>query len=686
MSQRSETRDGEGSIERVATGAAEAGAPEERIPKRHTAIPNERTTEGLTVIQKVATWRVLPSDTDQSLLHIGIFSVDFNTAAKSKKLFTVSQPRGVANNAVEVLDCALFLLPTEQLNPIGLPSINPQFQRRRSEIKQQNQKQTPAIKQQDQKQQFYRRSSEIKQQNQKQPPAIKQEQDQEQLSSIKYRDDMELVPENTPSVSTNEAQLQKILYEVKGTRRKYYVGILLCTPRRDPLPKVFLDCYLEENKKRIAHGTFELPRDEASDLNSARAMLWTEATGWESATEILLNKLADGSNMPYSEDRSLLSLAAERGHIQIVTHLLERDVYRSQINCGDRIGEMTPLLWAASNGHGMIVQTLLEHGANCNAVDFWLRSPLSQAAKNGHESIVQVLLDHEILVGGVEYLMDEEDRDGETPTSLAFKNSHVNTWQLLLVTGLKLSASGCRTSRRQSSFKEYYLLNAARSGWLELMECLVATDPIIDPETECALPLCEAVSNGHTAVVALLLQVGANCNTANKDDDPMLCLAAAAGYSTTVDVLLQAGADRDGRTKDGDTALYLAVEKQHVMVVRKLLDNGVNVEVPNGRGKMPKSLAEENDDDEILRMILKTLDEGRLAEGTGHGLDPTIDGNYHARIYSFKWEHDRMTYNPERTSIFNLLHTPEMDIDSSDSPHTVFRWIHLPANNVSWRL
>jgi len=98
-------------------------------------------------------------------------------------------------------------------------------------------------------------------------------------------------------------------------------------------------------------------------------------------------------------------------------------------------------------------------------------------------------------------------------------------------------------------------------------------------------PLIQAADNGHTPIVTLLTQLGANVNHQNDDGWTGLCLASANGREETVRVLLSAGADPNiGKKGDGHNSLMVACINGHDEVVRTLLRTGAEVNAANHEG------------------------------------------------------------------------------------------------------
>ena len=84
--------------------------------------------------------------------------------------------------------------------------------------------------------------------------------------------------------------------------------------------------------------------------------------------------------------------------------------------------------------------------------------------------------------------------------------------------------------------------------------------------------LVVAACQGHTEIVQLLLQRGANVNRAVDEDLTQLQCAAFHGRAEMVSLLLQAGAKRNTRNSAGKTARDLAGAQGYPGIV-KLLDD-----------------------------------------------------------------------------------------------------------------
>ena len=81
-------------------------------------------------------------------------------------------------------------------------------------------------------------------------------------------------------------------------------------------------------------------------------------------------------------------------------------------------------------------------------------------------------------------------------------------------------------------------------------------------------PLLYASREGHAAIVAMLLERGADVRRAKRNGETPLLLAAEAGHAGIVRLLVSRGADVGAaRKSSGETALTRAAEMGHEEVV-----------------------------------------------------------------------------------------------------------------------
>ncbi|KAL6406253.1 Ankyrin repeat domain-containing protein 50 [Ilyonectria robusta] len=114
---------------------------------------------------------------------------------------------------------------------------------------------------------------------------------------------------------------------------------------------------------------------------------------------------------------------------------------------------------------------------------------------------------------------------------------------------------------------------------------------------------------GHSAVVKLLLQQGAEVESKDEDHGGTpLWWAARSGHEAVVKLLLDKGADVDsGKGHYGGTPLWLAAENGHEAVFKLLLEKGADVEA-KGKGHYggtPLWLAAEKGDEAVVKLLLE---------------------------------------------------------------------------------
>ena len=169
------------------------------------------------------------------------------------------------------------------------------------------------------------------------------------------------------------------------------------------------------------------------------------ANNLESVKRLLENEDGLSYTNSYAYSSPLLQ-AAERGSLEIVSHLIDRNY--CCIDDGNDATCYSPLMTASENGHVEIVRLLLKNGANVNRMyekeedceeSFSTGQeqgyPLTLAVENCNANIVQLLLEYKADPDCIKYRYDGTWNFEETPLLLAMYSNDTAMAELLLKHG-----------------------------------------------------------------------------------------------------------------------------------------------------------------------------------------------------------------------------------------------------------
>ncbi len=140
---------------------------------------------------------------------------------------------------------------------------------------------------------------------------------------------------------------------------------------------------------------------------------------------------------------------------------------------------------------------------------------------------------------------------------------------------------------------DFELIEAARSGNLEEARRLLALGVDIDAKEDifAGTALFFASFAGHTQVLALLLENGADVEARNNRGRTALTGASFRGHTEVVKLLLNKGADVNTADKFGKTPLIEACRGNHPVIAELLVQAGARLETRDGVGRYsPDSL------------------------------------------------------------------------------------------------
>lgn len=309
----------------------------------------------------------------------------------------------------------------------------------------------------------------------------------------------------------------------------------------------------------------------------------------------------------------LLFQAAENGDIKKVKSMLNPKLFGiikpldANLTTGD---DWTLLMAAASNGHGDVVELLLEKGADVNAVTGDHFTALMGAAKYGYPDIAAILLDHGADITAAKVGDDE----GENALMFAAWQGHADVAELLINRGADVNAEtpgGYTAMMSAAKFGKPDVarlllehgadLNAAKTGgddpgwnpilfaaWqgqTELVNWLLDNGADVNSKTQKKwTPLLYAARDGHKEVTEILLDRGADINAAQEEGWTSLILAAFNGCGEIVTLLSARGADMDVVASDDLNAMETAIGKDFGDIAVTLIQRGADPARPQPTG------------------------------------------------------------------------------------------------------
>jgi ankyrin repeat protein len=266
----------------------------------------------------------------------------------------------------------------------------------------------------------------------------------------------------------------------------------------------------------------------------------------------------------------------------------------------------TALMGAALRGYAAVCQSLLEEGADVDAVNDQNQTALSFAASQGYRDVVFVLLDH-----GPSNATSMQDTGGRTPLLHAISGGHVGCVQRLL-------ESRCSTDVVDAHGRTP-LLVAASAGNTALCRMLTkhGADVNIASTGGAITPLMASIEHEHLDCAYMLMdELHADIHKRNSQGACALTYACKRGLAPIAVALVQRGVQVDSSNKRGTTPLMVAANNGHCDICRFLLDNGANIDVVNEDYATPMDCASTPD---VNTMFVKFMRERQDDARSGRG-------------------------------------------------------------------
>jgi len=114
-----------------------------------------------------------------------------------------------------------------------------------------------------------------------------------------------------------------------------------------------------------------------------------------------------------------------------------------------------------------------------------------------------------------------------------------------------------------------------------------------------------ATNQGNTKIVATLIQTGADINASTPQGKTALMIAASTNNTAIAHQLIKAGTDLNAQNSEGWTALMFAVNNGYTDMVDMLIKAGANPLIPNTNGDTTQDYARSTE----IKRLLKQAEE-----------------------------------------------------------------------------
>ncbi len=324
--------------------------------------------------------------------------------------------------------------------------------------------------------------------------------------------------------------------------------------------------------------------------------------------------IAAGADVNARNNRSVtpLHFAATNGHEEIA-RLLIAEGANVNVNMGDY--SWTPLHDAANRGHTKLVKLLLEKGAKVDAGYNYGHTPLYYAIWSEDEESVRILIAAGADVNG--------PKQGYPPLFYAVRKSHEGIVKAIIDAGADVNKGP-----QPSYLPLFYAVQQSHEGiakaiidagadvnvedwkgWTPLHNALQRTDVDMFKQfigTGVKIPaLHNAILEGNLAKVKEFVESGTDVDMKDKLGWTPAYWALSAGQKDIFEYLLNKDADITARTNImGLTLLHQASRAGFTEIVEQLIAKGTDVNVKDKAGSPPLQFAASEGHEDIVKLLV----------------------------------------------------------------------------------
>ena len=321
----------------------------------------------------------------------------------------------------------------------------------------------------------------------------------------------------------------------------------------------------ESNNNNTDKATINLNDSTDNNINKTEQSNTDDKDNKSNNSSINTNETEETTYYSYT-DKEIISFI-ESGDLETIKKLIESKSLDVNYNLGDKYSKSTPLIQAIKYKQTDIINYLLENNADINL---------------------------------------KEELTGFTPLMASFHD--ITITELLIEKGADIEARNVdginalvyAVSLNDEEMVKFLLEKGADANTV----CEIENEHIYMPPT----PLMNAVYNGNTNIINMLLENGADINYTTDEMTPLI-YAAYKGNTNIINTLLENGVDINYTNYYGMTALMYAANSNQFEAVKILLKNNADTSITDEDGRTALDMAKSKDNRKYNNDIVKLLEE-----------------------------------------------------------------------------
>ena len=321
----------------------------------------------------------------------------------------------------------------------------------------------------------------------------------------------------------------------------------------------------ESNNNNTDKATINLNDSTDNNINKTEQSNTDDKDNKSNNSSINTNETEETTYYSYT-DKEIISFI-ESGDLETIKKLIESKSLDVNYNLGDKYSKSTPLIQAIKYKQTDIINYLLENNADINF---------------------------------------KEELTGFTPLMASFHD--ITITELLIEKGADIEARNVdginalvyAVSLNDEEMVKFLLEKGADANTV----CEIENEHIYMPPT----PLMNAVYNGNTNIINMLLENGADINYTTDEMTPLI-YAAYKGNTNIINTLLENGVDINYTNYYGMTALMYAASYNQFEAVKILLENNADTSITDEDGRTALDMAKSKDNRKYNNDIVKLLEE-----------------------------------------------------------------------------